>query len=74
MQRTLEIDEKLLAEAQAALGEDDVQEVVTAGLREIVRARKLQELARAVGTEDLVDMTVEELLALRAKEAARLGE
>lgn len=73
MQRTIDIDDKLLAEAQAALGEEAIEKVVAAGLREIVRTRRLRELARAIGTEDLVDMTVEELLAARAREAERLG-
>ena len=74
MQRTIEIDEKLLAEAQAALGEDDVGEVVAAGLREVIRTRRLQEIAQSIGHEDLVDMTVEDLRLARAREAQRLGE
>ncbi|MGH2353841.1 MAG: type II toxin-antitoxin system VapB family antitoxin [Chloroflexota bacterium] len=74
MEYRVTIDEGLLDEVRSALGTADAQETVDAALREVIRTRQLQEIARSIGTEDLVDMTVEELLESRAREVGRLGD
>jgi Arc/MetJ family transcription regulator len=74
MEITVTIDEHLLEAAQAALGTPSVDETVEAGLREVVRARELQEAIALIGTEDLLADTLSDLLAARTKDTSRLVE
>jgi Arc/MetJ family transcription regulator len=64
MRRTVVIDDKLLEEAREALGTKGVRETIEAGLREVVRRRRLMELSRSFGAFDL-DLTFEEIDELR---------
>ncbi len=64
MRRTVVIDDKLLEEAREALGTRGVRETIEAGLREVIRKRRLEELRRSLGTVEL-DLTPEELERLR---------
>lgn len=68
MRRTVVIDDALLREAQAVLGTGTIRETIAVSLRQTVRQRKLLALAEALGTFDM-NMTREELLRLREKEA-----
>jgi hypothetical protein len=56
------------------MGDVTLEEIVDAGLRELVRARQLQEIAAQIGSETLVDVTVEDLLEQRSREVQRLGD
>jgi len=69
MRRTLVIDDALLEEAQAALGTATIRATVESSLREVVRQRRLRELAGALGTFPM-GMTREQLLEQRKREAA----
>ena len=60
MRLTIEIDDKLLAEAQQILGTTGIRDTVELGLREVIRRSSLAELRRSLGKVDL-DMTPEEL-------------
>lgn len=71
---TVTIEDALLEEAQAVLGTASVQEIVDAGIRELIRARRIQDAVEAIGAEDLVGITVEDLLAQRAKDRAPSDE
>jgi len=62
--RTVVIDDKLLEEARQLLGTRGVRATIEAGLREVVRRRRLEELRRSLGTLDLA-LTSEELERLR---------
>ncbi len=64
MRRTVVIDDKLLDEAREVLGTRSIRETLEAGLREVVRRRRIEELRRSLGTIDL-DLTGEELARLR---------
>jgi len=64
MRRTVVIDDRLLEEAREALGTRGVRETIEAGLREVIRKRRLEELRRSLGTIEL-DLTPEELERLR---------
>ncbi len=55
MRTTVDIDPKLLAEAERITGETGPTRTVNAALRELVRRQKLQELRRLLGTLDLED-------------------
>jgi Arc/MetJ family transcription regulator len=67
MRRTVVIDDKLLEEAQKALGTRGVRDTVDAGLKEVVRKHRLDALRRTLGHMDLV-LTPEELARLRNEE------
>jgi Arc/MetJ family transcription regulator len=67
MRRTVVIDEELLEQARSALGTRSIRETIEAGLREVVRRRRLEELRRALGTVDLA-LTPEDLEKLRDAE------
>jgi Arc/MetJ family transcription regulator len=58
------IDEDLLAEAIKLTGAKTRRQVITAGLRELVRMHHRKAFARELGTFDL-DLTIEELKELR---------
>lgn len=69
MKTTIEIDPKLLKEAQKALGTSTIRGTVDASLKAIVRQRQLQALADALGTIPL-DLTTKQLRRQRAKRSA----
>ena len=50
---TVELNEKLLEQAQEILGTGSIKETVNASLRAVVRQRQLRELADALGTVKL---------------------
>lgn len=64
MRHTVVIDDKLLDEAKEVLGTKGVRDTLEAGLREVVRRRRLEELRKSLGTIDL-NLTSEELARLR---------
>jgi Arc/MetJ family transcription regulator len=64
MRRTVVIDDKLLEEARQVLGTRGIRDTVEAGLKEVVRRCRLEELRRSLGKVDL-DLTPEELARLR---------
>ena len=64
MRRTVVIDDDLLEEARRTLGTKGVRDTVEAGLREVIRRRRLEELRRSLGQIDL-DLTPEQLAQLR---------
>ncbi len=55
MRTTVDIDEKLLAEAERITGETSPSKAVNAALRELVRREKLRELREMIGKGGLVD-------------------
>jgi Arc/MetJ family transcription regulator len=55
MRTTVDIDEKLLAEAERITGETSPSKAVNAALRELVRRQKLRELRDLIGKGGLVD-------------------
>jgi len=61
---TVFIDENLLDEAIRLTGAKTRRQVITAGLRELVRRHHRKAFARELGTFDL-DLTLEELKELR---------
>jgi Arc/MetJ family transcription regulator len=61
---TVFIDENLLEEAIRLTGAKTRRQVITAGLRELVRMYHRKAFARELGTFDL-DLTLEELKELR---------
>ena len=67
MRRTVDVDDKLLREAQEVFGTSTIKETVELGLREAVRRRRLEELRRSLGSFEL-DLTPEELEKLRDEE------
>lgn len=66
MKTTIEIDRRLLDQAQKALGTSTIKGTIETSLRTIVRQRQLQALARALGTIPL-DLAPEQLRAHRRK-------
>ena len=68
MKTTIEIDEKLLREAQRSLGTSTIRATVEISLREMVRQKQLQAFADALGTIPL-ELTSEQLRRQRAKRA-----
>lgn len=67
MRRTVVIDDKLLHEAREALGTKGVRDTIDAGLREIVRRHRLEQLRKSFGTFDLW-LSQEELERMRRDE------
>ncbi|MBA5867294.1 MAG: hypothetical protein GDA67_11445 [Nitrospira sp. CR1.3] len=57
---TIEIDRRLLRQAQKGLGMDTIKDTVEASLRTVIRQDQLQKLADALGTIPL-DLTSEQL-------------
>ena len=55
MRTTVDIDEKLLTEAERITGETSPSKAVNAALRELVRREKLRELREMIGKGGLVD-------------------
>jgi Arc/MetJ family transcription regulator len=55
MRTTVDIDEKLLAEAERITGETSPSKAVNAALRELVRRQKLRELRDLIGKGGLID-------------------
>ena len=53
MRSTYDVDPKLLAEAQALLGEKSPSKAVNEALRQLVRRHKLDQLRKLLGTIDL---------------------
>jgi Arc/MetJ family transcription regulator len=66
MKMTIEIDRRLLRQAQKALGMDTIKDTVEASLRTVIRQDQLQKLADALGTIPL-DLTSEQLRQQRRK-------
>ncbi len=66
MKTTVELDQKLLRKAKQALGTQTIKDTIHASLHEVVRRRKLQTLADALGTIPL-DLTLPELQIQRNK-------
>ena len=55
MRTTIDIDEKLLNEAEKITGESSPSKAVNAALRELVRRQKLRELGELIGKGGLID-------------------
>jgi Arc/MetJ family transcription regulator len=55
MRTTVDVDDKLLAEAEEILGEKSPSKAVNFALRELVRRRKLDRLRSWIGRGDLID-------------------
>ena len=55
MRTTVDVDDKLLAEAETMLGEKSPSKTVNFALRELVRRRKLEKLRSWIGRGDLID-------------------
>jgi Arc/MetJ family transcription regulator len=55
MRTTLDVDPKLIAEAERLTGEASASKAVNAALKEFVRKRKLKELRAMLGTMELED-------------------
>ncbi len=66
MKTTIEIDQKVLKEAQQALGTTTIKGTVEASLKIVVRQRQLRALADRLGTIEL-DLTPEGLRRQRRK-------
>lgn len=64
------IGDALLREAQQVLGTPSIRATIEHSLRETVRRRRLRAFADALGTFEM-DMTTEELLDLRSREAKK---
>ena len=71
MKTTLHIDEDLLRQAREAVGAATIKETVRAGLEEVVRRRKLKELADVLGTVAF-DMSPGDLRKQRRKRRAHV--
>lgn len=72
MKTTLEIDRKLLQEAQRALGTTTIKDTVDASLKSVIRQKQLRALADALGTIPL-DLTPAQLRRQRAKRPAHVS-
>ena len=66
MRTTLDLDEKLLADATRLTKAKSKKAVVEQALSELVRSRRIQELRKMVGT-DAIDLTLEDLRRMRGK-------
>ena len=64
MRRTVVIDDELLAGARRVLGTRGIRDTVEAGLKEVIRRYRLEELRRSLGKIEL-DLTPNELVRLR---------
>jgi Arc/MetJ family transcription regulator len=73
MRTTIDVDPKLLAEAERITGETSPSKTVNAALRELVRRRKLSELREMLGTTNWED-NLAELEELEAEKARRREE
>ena len=71
MECTVVIDERLLEQAQAALGTTSVQETVEAGLKAAIQRKREADFLAAVDRINF-DMTDEELQRLRRADIKRL--
>jgi Arc/MetJ family transcription regulator len=61
---TVVIDDKLLDEAMRASGAKSKKEVITTGLKELIRIKNVEALRQELGTFDLA-LSLEELEKLR---------
>ena len=66
MKTSVEIDEKVLGQAQKILGTDTIKETIDQSLRLVVRQRQLQEIVDMFGTLEM-DLTPEKLRQMRYK-------
>ena len=73
MKTTLELDEKLIQEAMVLVGGKTMRATVELALREMIAARRREELAAMIGTTDF-DMTVEDLQELRRKDKSYVSD
>lgn len=73
MKTTLELDEKLIKEAMEMVGGKTMRATVELALRELIAARRREELAAMIGTTDF-GMTLEDLQDLRRKEKAHVSD
>jgi Arc/MetJ family transcription regulator len=55
MRTTLDIDKRLLEEAEKALGGSSASKAVNTALYELVRRKKLEDLRTRIGKRDLID-------------------
>ena len=73
MKTTLELDEKLIKDAMDMVGGKTMRATVTLALRELIAARRREQLAAMIGTTDF-DMTLEDLQELRGKEKPHVSD
>lgn len=69
MKTTIDIDPRLLKEARKALGTTTLKGTVDASLKAVIRQRRLQALADALGTIPL-DLRPDQVRRQRAKRVA----
>lgn len=72
MKTTIEIDQRLLRQAQKALGTESIKGTVEASLRSVIQRGQLQKLADALGTIPL-DLTPDQLRSQRHKRTSRVS-
>ena len=73
MKTTLELDEKLIKEAMDLVGGKTMRATVEIALRELIAARRREELASMIGKTDF-GMTVEDLQELRRKDKPHVSD
>ena len=73
MKTTLELDEKLIKEAMDLVGGKTMRATVELALRQLIAARRREELAGMIGTTDF-GMTLEDLQELRRKDKDRVSD
>ena len=66
MRTTLDLDEQLLADARRLTKSKTKKAVIEEALREFVRARRIEQLRKMIGT-DAIDLTPEDLRRMRGK-------
>ena len=72
MKTTLELDDKLIKEAMDLVGGKTMRATVELALRELIAARRREELAAMIGTTEF-SMTLEDLQKLRRKDKRRVS-
>lgn len=72
MKTTIEIDQRLLRQAQKTLGTDTIKGTVEASLRTVVQRSQLAKLADALGTIPL-DLTPSRLRSQRYKRSSHVS-
>jgi Arc/MetJ family transcription regulator len=73
MRTTLEIDEKLLDDVMRIVGESNKGKAVNTAMAEFIRKRKLQDLKKLIGSQQLEDnwRELEELELQEMREQSR---
>jgi Arc/MetJ family transcription regulator len=72
MKTTIEIDQRLLRQAQKTLGTDTIKDTVEASLCTVIQHSQLQKLANALGTIPL-DLTPGQLRSQRHKRSSHVS-